>query len=360
MATPQELVDEAIYHQIKLEGLKLGTAKEFESFLKEIDKNLRERLAGKELTELSRTRVESQLRDVNNMMKQVYGDYTDELQGDLFDIAVHEAATEAAMLEGYAPSAVTFVLPAAAQIKSAMYTQPLSVRGADGGKLLEPFISDWTKAERDRVTGVIRQGFYEGMTNAEILREIRGTKANGFRDGTLETIRRHGEAIVRTAVQHVSSKARFEFWKANEEYIEGYRWESTIDNRTSQQCRSLDGRVFKVGHGPEPPIHINCRSTTVAELDDEYDWLKKGATRSSQDGYIDANESYYDWLRRQSKETQDDILGPTMGKVFRDGGVTNEQFAKMNLGKNFKPITIAEMREANPEAFRRASLINQT
>jgi len=37
-----------------------------------------------------------------------------------------------------------------------------------------------------------------------------------------------------------------------------YRYLATLDSRTSAICRSLDGKEFKYGDGPLPPVHFNC------------------------------------------------------------------------------------------------------
>ena len=355
MMLSPELLESSIRHQVYLEGLKTGEANQFASFLQEIDRSLRERLGGLDLTEFSRERMERQLAEVEGMLDEVLGRYHDELSTHLFDIAEYEAEFEARNLNEVVRSAgFESVLPSSSQVRAAVASSPLSVRGADGGKLLADFVGDWTATERKRVSGAIRQGFFEGQTSWQILKNIRGTKANGYRDGVLATTNRNADAIVRTAVQHVSSVARFETWNQNRNIVKGYRWVSTLDARTSNQCRTLDQQVFELGKGPKPPIHIRCRSTTVAELDGRFDFLKAGRTRASKDGQVDGSETYYSWLSKQPAEFQDDVLGPTRGQLFRNGGLSYERFAQLNLGRNFKPLTLDEMRQKEPNAFKRA------
>ena len=108
-----------------------------------------------------------------------------------------------------------------------------------------------------------------------------------------------------------------------------------------------------------PPIHPNCRSTTIAVLGSEWDWLDEGGTRASSGpnpGYVPAEETYYDWLKKQPAEFQTVALGPTRATLFRNGGLTPERFAELNLGRDFEPLTLAEMRRIEPEAFNRAGL----
>lgn len=357
MALSEALLQSTVRHQVFLEGLKSGQVNRFAAFLEEIDRSIRGRLTRHDLTEFTRGRLEKLLEQVDGVLGEIFERYYDDLAGHLVDLAAYESEFEAKALDdALEAAAFESVLPTETQIKAAVFSAPLSVRGADGGKLLNDFVKDWTKAERKRVTGTIRQGFFEGQTTYDILRTVRGTKANQYRDGILATTNRHAEAIVRTAVQHVASVARFETWKKNSNVVTGYRWVSTLDGRTSTMCRSLDGQVFKLGKGPAPPIHINCRSTTVAELDSRFSFLKKGRQRASKDGPVDGGETYYTWLKGQSAGFQDEVLGPTRGKLFRDGGLSAKRFAELNLNRRFKPLTLKQMREKEPLAFERASI----
>jgi len=120
-------------------------------------------------------------------------------------------------------------------------------------------------------------------------------------------------------------------------------------------CRSLDHRIFKVGEGRRPPFHINCRSTFILVLDPKYRGKGNTDKRASYEGVTD-NKSYYEWLKTQPKTFQDDALGKTRAALFRDGGLSADDFAKLNLNKNFEPLTLDEMRAKNPTAFEKAGL----
>lgn len=362
MATPQALIDAVTRNAVYIERLKAGEVRKFEKFLREIDKSIRDRLSGGELTQFSRDRLERLLVGVHSMLGEIFARHYAGLVRDLLELANYQAEHEAGMITAASaePDNIEFVIPAPAQISAAVFAAPLSVRGPDGGKLLEPFIKDWSKAEQDAITGAIRQGFFEGQTNAQIIQKIRGTKANGFRDGILSATSRHAESITRTAAQHAAMTARMETLKENEDIAGAYRWVSTLDSRTTAPCRSLDGEVFKFGKGPVPPLHINCRSSVVADLDDGYKWLSEGRTRASNGptgkGQTDGEETYYQWLKRQPAGFQDETIGPQRAKLLRDGGLTAEEFARLQINKDFKPITLQQMKELNPLAFKRAGV----
>ena len=355
MPAPERLIEQTTRHQVFLERLKSSEVNQFAAFLREMDKVLLARLGSVVITEYTRRRAEALIAEIEGQLSAIFGRFWDDLQGRLLDIAEYEAGFESRSINQLMVDFET-TIPPVSQIRAAVLSAPLSVRDANGGKLLAPLIKDWSSTEVSRVTGAIRQGYYEGQTTAQILRNVRGTKAAQYRDGILATTNRGASAVVRTAVQHVASVARQATWEANSDLVQGVVWVSTLDGRTTQQCRSLDGRRFPVDEGPRPPIHINCRSTTVADLDPEFAFLKEGATRSSKDGYVDADLTYYEWLKLQPPDFQDEAIGPTRAALLRDGGLTAERFAEINLGKSFEPLTLEEMRRIEPLAFERAGI----
>lgn len=350
------LTTAAIRNQVMLEGVKTHEVNQFASFLIKIDAAIREKLSGTELQGISRTRMEGLLAEIDKAMAAIYSQHYDQLAGHLNEIADYQAEFQAKSLNDTLKSGgfdIVSAVPAAAQVHASVFAAPLA---AANGKLLEPFIKDWSRSERGRVTGAIRQGFFEGQTTNQILQIVRGTRKNKYSDGILAISNRNAEAVVRTSIQHTSSVARMETLEANSDIVEKYRIVATLDSRTSQICRSLDGQEFELGKGRLPPYHIRCRTTFVPVLIDKYKFLSEGRTRASKDGYVDGKQTYYDWLKQQPVGFQDKVLGPTRGKLFRDGGLNADRFAALNLDKNFQPMTLDEMRQAEPLAFEKADL----
>jgi len=99
----------------------------------------------------------------------------------------------------------------------------------------------------------------------------------------------------------------------------------------------------------------------VAELKKKYQGFSRGRTRSERDpvtGIVSSgqHQSYFGWLRGQPAAVQDSIIGPTRGKLLRNGGLTSKRFAALQIDKNFKPLTLDEMKKLNPVAFTKAGL----
>src|SRR5690606_10648598 len=149
--------------------------------------------------------------------------------------------------------------------------------------------------------------------------------------------------------------------QANADILDGYRWSSTLDSRTSPVCQSLDGKVFEFGKGPVPPAHPNCRSSIVPELKSfkelgiDLPEIPEGM-RSSVNGPVDGSLSYFEWLKRQPASFVEEALGPSRAKLFLRGGLSADEFARLQLGRNFEPLTLEEMRARAPKVFEEAGV----
>lgn len=347
-------ISETIRNAVLLESLKSSEVEKFAPFLRQIDRSLREQLSKSELTEFKRARLDAMLKQVDEALDSVFTHYTDQLQLDLMDVAAWQASAEAAVIGAVVPS-YTATIPALATLKTAAFRSPLGIKGADGGKLLTPFIEDWSKSERSRVTGAIRQGWFEGKTNSEITRTLRGTKEMKYADGLLAITDRNAEAVTRTAIQHVAGQARDQFAKQNSDILRGVQIIATLDGRTTAYCRAADGTEYALDEGPRPPFHIRCRTSFILLLKDAPS-LGALADRSSMNGQVKADTSYYEWIKTQPAAFQDAVIGKARAKLFRDGGMTPEQFSDLQIGNNFKPRTLDQLRQMVPEAFARAGL----
>lgn len=352
----RRLTNIATRHQVFLERLKVSESRDFQAVFAKIDKATRDVLLALDVPDLGKL-TKKQLTDVLTELRATNGDFLkvgiDELYSRLEDLAAYEAEFESRAINSISKEVdLTPATPEAAYKYS--LSQPLSA----SGELLQPFIENWSAAETNRINNTIRRAWGEGWTVQETAQAIRGTKALGYSDGILATSRRNAQSIVRTSIQHVANTARMATWDENKDVIQGYRFVATLDSVTTEICRSLDGKVFNLGEGPVPPMHINCRSTTVAEVDPSLKFLDEGATRSAEFGPVPADQTYYEWLQEQSAEFQDIALGPTRGQLFRDGGLSVEKFAQLQLGKNFQPLTLDEMQQLEPAAFAKAGLDN--
>ena len=286
---------------------------------------------------------------MRRIIDSVYEDATGALQVELEGLAEYEGQYQLDLFRKTVPLRIETVTPSAEQIIAAVNSRPFQ------GKLLREVYRELPQAAFRRVRDTIRGGFVEGRTTDQIVRDIRGTRAQGFKDGIVEQTRRQAEAVVRTAVNHTANTAREYTYERNSDLIKGVRWNATLDGRTTLICASRDGVVYKPGKGPRPPAHFNCRSSTSPilkswrELGFDADEVPQG-TRASMNGQVPADQDYDAWLRRQPREFQDDVLGERKAALFRQG-VRVDRF----VDRKGREYTLEQLKRREREAWEAAA-----
>lgn len=344
------ILNSTIRRQALLERLKSHESAQFLKAFKDFEKLIKSSFADLdgEILELNKRQMQSFMSSLEGGLQEIFEPYTEQYFTELEELAGVYSTVTATDLKSIAGGQTKInKLSSAVAFKSGM-DKPMSANG----KLLKPFFNDMTNREAVRVTDAVRKGFTEGKTNKQLVQELIGTKKLKFQDGILNTSRRNASAVVRTATQHMANVARVETFQANADIVSDYKIVSTLDSKTSAQCRALDNEEFEYGKGPLPPFHIQCRTTVAPVLNDEFKFLDDNATRSSKDGPLDADISYYDWLDSQPEGIKLQVLGKERYDLFTQPGMTVERFKKLQLDKNFKPMTLAQMRELDPKAFK--------
>jgi SPP1 gp7 family putative phage head morphogenesis protein len=355
----KRLIDIAIKNQGILERLKSGLVKDYEKIFPEIEKAIGSTLAATKIStldELSKKELDRTIAQLRAAQLDLYQKANGELIDQLSRTSRFTIGKEAQDLNRLRTDAkmagLEWDIPKPAASWSFVNKTPIAATG----ELMGSFIERITEGNMARVENAVRNGWAQGKTIADVTRQIYGTKANAYKDGLTQMNRRGVQAMVRTSTQHTAMTSRMAFFDANDDFITGYKFIATLDTRTTSRCRSLDGKEFELGKGPLPPVHVNCRSTIIPKLGPEFDFLDEGATRSSEDGYVDANTTYYDWLKKQSPEDIQEVLGKTRSELFRRGGLTAEQFSKYNIGRNFEPQTLEQLYAKDPTPFRTAGV----
>ena len=268
-------------HAVYIQRYAGGLSNEFTPFLEQLKKEINFALMNADQTMTQGRKLRSLIKSINEIQQGIYTEYNQSFMTQLELFADHEINFELDSLKDVVISgSVEFESPALSQVWAAARTSPLIFPGSnDTVLLLNPFIKNWSDAQIKKVSNIITTGFVTGETNDQIARKI--TASNGVLD---KQTRASNKAMVRTATNHVSEVARDKTMQENDDIVIGYEWVSTLDSRTSSQCRSLDGEVFKFkdsGYKPKPPIHVNCRSTTAPVLDKRFNLDDGTETRAS-------------------------------------------------------------------------------
>lgn len=355
-AIPRSVLDALARHSIDLTHYSNGEVRRIIAILNRTDADLAARLvvaldklpAGAATLE----QIDAVLASVRTLNAAAYAQVETGIASGMKDLAPLEAAWMTGFY-AHATIDVDFAAVTATQARAAAMSRPFQ------GRLLVEWARGIESTRMARIRDAVRIGYLAGDTTAAIVRRIIGTKALKYADGLLDTDRRSVESVVRTAVSHTASTARQAFFEENDDILGNEVWVSTLDSRTSSICMLRSGLQYSPEHKPidhQYPYlggpgnaHWGCRSTGLRLLKGQKQFY---GTQSSQDGYVDANMTYGQWLRIQPAEVQDDILGPTRGKLYRDGELNIDQFAN----DKGKWLTLAELEQRNHAAFEMAGI----
>lgn len=366
----ERLQSASISHQVDLQHYSNAEVSKIIALLNRVDIDLAARLAAA-LERLGPDRFTAQYLDtvlasVRDLNRQVYAELGRQLTADLESLAEYELTHQQQLFTTTIPGPVLSAVPLTGvtldQVRAAAFARPFQ------GRLLSEWLTDVEAGRAAMIRDAIRIGIVEGQTNDQIVRRIMGLRSEAYADGLLNRSRHDIEAMVRTAIGHVSQGARDAFYQANDDLVAGVKWLSTLDGRTSEPCRLRDGLSYTadthkpIGHsvpwlaGPGR-LHWQCRSTSTPiikaweELGLTADEIGEG-TRSSMDGQVPESTTYGQWLKDQPASRQDEVLGPTRGKLFRQGGLSLDKF----YNDKGKFLTLDELQARDARAFEKAGI----
>lgn len=345
-------LNRAVRHQILLEQYSAGQVTRMRKVLKRTADDLAARILKEGQTINNTRRYRALLKDVRSLLNASYGGIGEGLISEIEDLAPQEAEFARRSLQLQVNVQTT--LPTAEQLNVAVFARPVE------GQFLKPFIKTWEVQETRRVVNAITEGFYRGTPTADIARQVRGTRANQFKDGIVGGVtNRNASTMVRTAINHTSNQARMATLAANSDIVAGWMFVNTLDDRTSLICASQDTtKVWPIGQGPIPPLHPNCRSTMVFVPKSEFEvTTTRGATTRASRGAsgpeaVPATQTYSTWLKNQPAAFQDQALGKTRGALFRRGELTVDKFTT----NTNEILTLDQLRRKYPMAFDKANI----
>jgi len=182
---------------------------------------------------------------------------------------------------------------------------------------LDDLYKTFSETTYKQVRSIVRNGIASGMNAEEMARDAYKLVDN--------RTRAQSKSLVLTAANHIGQEAMNELGNANRDIASMDRYIATLDSRTTIQCSGFDGQTYKPNEGPFPPIHYRCRSRRVPKVDDKFSLQIEG-TRASYEGPVSNKLTYSGFLKGQSKEFQNEVLGPERAKLFRSGAVRLEKF----------------------------------
>lgn len=267
--------------------------------------------------------------------------------------------------------------------------QPLSTSHLTSIAMATPFegrtLKEWLKRNQtidaDRLTQMAKIGIMNGETPQQVARRVVGTPALKHKDGASRKAVRDMESVMLTVASGISNQVRQQFYEANDDIIGLELFVATLDMRTTLICASNDGKTFKLGKGPIPPLHFRCRSLRVPYINPD-NLFKRGFDASYEKklvmefakdnnlgkvtkvedlprgyktaynkwsrkrvrelvGQVPAQTTFEQWFRKQSEDFQDEYLGKTKANIFRQGKLSLDKF----VTRDGYELTIDELRK---------------
>lgn len=332
---------------INLERLKQSLVNEFGITLKAVDAYLQKAIFNRELKSLNQREIKQLTTNADKELQGLFRAYVDGLKSNWRTLFSHRYKVHGD--EAYKATRQRLNSPKSLMAYAdKVFDKPLHLT-TNVGISLDELTKSFSKTESERIIRAIRLAHSEGLTNDKLVQLIRGSRANRYQDGILRTTTRNAHAIARTGTAIMASEAKQAFINDNKDIIKGIKVIATLDSRTSPICRHLDHQFMPTHKAKYPPYHFNCRSS----FEIVFDGYESPKNRASESG-VTENVSYYEWLKKQTPDYQDEVLGKTRGKLFRDGGMSAEKFKSLQLDKNFTPLTLEQMRQIEPLGFDRA------
>ncbi len=366
-----DIRDELLAHQIQLLRFSRGLSSRIRALLNRAEPELRARLKVRldkiaalgfdpgPATTRRMIKTSKLIREIN---RSTFKEINELVRKELVGLAIGETQFIAGLVSASLPVVFEPALPSPKTLRGIVFARPFENR------ILRDWLTTYELGDRRRMMDEIRQGLVFDETPTQIGRRIFGTTALGGVDGTREITRRGAQTLAQTAMSAVSNASRQEMYKRNPA-IKQEQYVATLDSRTTPICQSLDGDVFPKGEGPIPPLHLNCRSIrvpviegralgkrpAVAATEKQLAGLRGPARRRAVEklvGRVPAETTYTQFLRKQSASFQNEVLGPTRGKLFRAGEIDLKGFVD-NSGKRF---TLRELYDQDAGAFQRANI----
>lgn len=354
----EELITVYSQHTVYLQRVGASLGKDSIPYLEAIDKFFLEtfnKYSHRNLTPKLELRIKEQLHAFSREQLQAY---IAELKVGHREVGYNEGQFAASTANGIVESdEFKSKSPTAAQVNAIALASPIQV-GEKAFTSYTALMRNYWQKWGEEIDGIVSAGFVGGGTIQEvadnIYQQLRLTTTDTSKN-TLTRARRSARQLAITGTNHYANQARVAYVDVNDDLLEGYRLIAVIDSRTSQKCRALDQKVIPKD-SPRlsaftPPLHPNCRTAILYEVDDKYSLNDEDTQRASAFDIngkrdpkpVSSEGIYYDKMKQLKASDQDLILGPTLGKAFRKMN-NPEEFAKATIDSLGNPLTIAEMK----------------
>lgn len=326
---PSELarIDQALKTQLDILRHSATVESEVLRILETMRKDLISKLAQADITNWSRARLNKLLRDSEALIASYYT----QAQG----VLAPTYSTVAGISAAQTATAMAVTAPSRAVLESLVSN--MLVEGS-------PMKAWWAKQSADtafKFASAVRQGIAQSETLNQIFKRVG--------DAT-DLANRNSIALVHTSVMQVMNDANVAVLEKNADIAPTMRYLATLDSHTCLRCSPRDGLEWDtlthkpVGHDLayiQPPIHVGCRCKMipVTRLTDFGVGTELEGQRASSAGPASSSTTFTQFLKRQTPEFQEEVLGKGRAELFRSGKITLRDLVS---GKG-APLTLKQL-----------------
>ena len=187
----------------------------------------------------------------------------------------------------------------------------------------------WT--DKEKLINTLHTEITQGFIRGDALDKIIGKVSE-----RLNVSKANAARLIYTESAAYSSKARLKSFQ--DLGVEKYEIVATLDNRTSEICQEMDGKVFdlkdyEVGVTANP-FHVRCRTTTAPYFDDTEGERAARNGKTGKTEYIPADIKYKDWKEKYVKNDLRKIDKKGIINTEKDIKMTNIESENINVKKN--------------------------
>lgn len=361
----QRLSDQLTIRDIELLRLAATDERRLEAEIAALSEELIRRLVRSDPTIVGKGAGQERLDEIiaasAPVIRDIYKSFYNDFRKHLIDVMIDEAnaMTRAVATSMEVPTRTAQVLLGEpvprATMREIIDTRVITANANDAERL-RGFFEREAASHHKRFTGALRQAFSQDETLSQMLVRLKQVT---------ELVAKEADAVIRTGYNHVVSNLRAEMIGRASVLFRGVIWISRLDNRTTFRCMGLSQGQWDLNTGRPlasspisirfpgpPPAHFSCRSQlhpltkTAEQIEVDGDDRVRQAMSSLTDEQRrllsadpPADESYTEWLKRQSAEVQDNVLGPTRRKLWLEG--------KIELGdlvtQKGRPLTLKQL-----------------
>ena len=326
------LEDSYIRRLIFVQRYANGQVRQMDTILKRLSDEVVRRLL-QEPTELQQARLQFLYRDIGSIMDKNFAEYTEAQILETLSFA--EAEAEFATLAINKEVGVEAAKINPAVVRQAVLQSGMDVKLGPAQIKIGQALDEFVLGKKQQVLQVINDGILLGTPTNTIAKELEALSTH--------RTRMQSQSLTRTIINHTNNQAHRSVAIENAAILDGEEWVAVLDMRTTLICAGRDGRKYRVGTGPYPPAHFNCRSVRVPVVDEAFD-LDGDSTKT--------NRTFDEWFKSQDAKFQDEYFSQfTDGKekslAYRRGGLTIDKF-RNETGKEY---TLEEMKRLEPLAF---------